>query len=487
MASRGRRSKREEADDRPVDAQPPAPSRGAEQDAAPRAPGGAKDPRLGRRHDRILDALGEIEAGTPADKALRGVFSRARDLGARERTEVSEIVYGLIRAQRSVDDALARAMTAERRKVATLEAPIRARLRVLAYLALRDHDVESLRARDPYLLKRVPGVLERIATGRLPAGRHSPLEALGLELALPDWIVERLVTRFGTDEARRIGRALDGRAAVALRVNTMVQPREAARERIRREHGVETEPTARSPLGLLLAEPADVLAWPIYQEGGIELQDEASQLVTLATGTGARETVLDACAGAGGKTLALAAMTENSGRVVAVDPDARRLEELKRRARRAKLTNVDTLVMELEALPEKYSGTFDRVLVDAPCTGSGTFRRHPDARWRVTERDLELYVARQKRILARAIGAAKPGGFIVYATCSVLAEENEEVVEELVKLDGRVEPAPFSDATGAERARHLSPHLGAWSVRIGPGPTERDPDGFYIALLRRRS
>src|SRR5262249_13388689 len=158
---------------------------------------------------------------------------------------------------------------------------------------------------------------------------------------------------------------------------------------------------------LLLPAPIDLSSSKLFEEGAIEPMDEGSQLVALALGAQPKEVVLDACAGAGGKTLALAAAMQGTGRLVALDPDAQKLRELEKRARRARITSCEAIEGELEALPKKMIGAFDRVLVDAPCTGSGTLRRHPDLAWRMSERELDAHVARQKRLIACAIGAAK--------------------------------------------------------------------------------
>src|SRR5262249_32281046 len=154
--------------------------------------------------------------------------------------------------------------------------------------------------------------------------------------------------------------------------------------------------------------------------------------------------------GAGGKTLALASMMRNRGRLVALDPEEKKLETLKARARRAQITNAETIATDLEALDRKLMGTFDRVLVDAPCTGTGAFRRHPDARWRTTQADLDHHVARQRRLISGAVTALKPGGVLVYATCSVLWEENEGIVTDLLANEPRLDPVPLASTWGAE-------------------------------------
>jgi 16S rRNA (cytosine967-C5)-methyltransferase len=456
-----------------------------EEQPADAQPGGARDPRLGRIHDRVLEAAAQIETGIPADRALAGVFRRARDLGGRERAMVSETVYGLIRAARRVDDRLARALKAEKKRIDLIEKPILLRMRVLAFLAMKGDELTRIEALDPYAYKRVPNFLERIRDNRLPPVTRSEAEDLAVEVSLPDWMIRRLIAHEGLERTREIGRALELRAPVTLRVNTIRVSREDARLNIERTHGILASPTAVSSLGLILPEHADLQSWDLYQKGAVELQDEGSQLVGLATGASPGQVVLDACAGAGGKTIQLAAMMENKGRLIALDPDAKKLEELKRRARRAGITNTETLATDLEALPKRLLGACDRVLVDAPCTGSGVFRRHPDAKWRLEERDLESHVDRQARLITSAAGALKAGGLLVYATCSVLFEENEAIVEAALAADPRLERTSLVRTWGPDLAARLG--AGAHTARIGPGPTERDPDGFFVALMSRTS
>lgn len=430
----------------------------------------------------MLEALGEIETGTPADRALHATFKRARDLGGGERFEVGDTVYRLIRAKRRVDDLLFRALKAEGKKADLLEQPILERLRLLTLFVASGVGLDEVERQDPYAFGRVPRLFERIAGGRLPAVKRSHAEELGIALSLPDWMIERLLASLGEARTIAIGQALGERAPVTLRVNTLLADRDLIAAALRAKHQLDTQPTRLAPDGLILGTAADVQGWEIFREGMVELQDEGSQLVALATGAGPKEIVLDACAGAGGKTLAIAAAMKGTGRLVALDPEPRKIEELKRRARRARITNLETIATDLEALPQRFAGTFDRVLVDAPCTGSGVFRRHPDARWRVSAEDLAAQVRRQKRLLISAAGALKPGGRLVYATCSVLHEENEAIVLDALANDPRLEAASLEEGWGVDLARTLG---ASSTARIGPGPTDRDPDGFFVAALRR--
>jgi 16S rRNA (cytosine967-C5)-methyltransferase len=440
--------------------------------------GGARTGRLGRVDDRIVDVLGAIDQGTPADRALGRVFKNARDLGARERHEVSETVYGVVRAQRRIDDTLQRAAKATRRRLHLLDGPILTRLRVLAWLAEQGMGVDGLKTRDPYAFKRVSGLFERIVRGRLPEPKkRRPEVTLAVRVSLPDWMALRLLNAYGPKRAEAIGQALSHRAPLTLRVNRTLADRATLLESI-----PNASPTQFSPDGITIRGTADVSSWPLYKEGKIEIQDEASQLAALALGASEGETILDACSGAGGKTLALGAAMGGSGRITALDVSKDKIAELKKRARRAGLTNIETVTCDLIELPDALTGKFDRVLVDAPCTTSGVFRRSPDARWRLTEADVDRHVARQLSILIRACDAVRPGGVVAYVTCSILAEENEHVVRRALAECPSMAPRSLRTTWGDELCDALN---ATHHAHVGPGPTSRDPDGFYVALLAK--
>ena len=446
-------------------------------------PQGAKNARLGRIHDRILDAYGRVTAGSPADRALQQVVRKARDLGSHERAEVGDVLYGLLRTQRRIDDRVERAARAEKRRLDTLDAPMMNRVRVLAYLAEQGTPLDTLATTDPAGFKRLPGVLARIAEGRLPKSKKKGLEALAIDLCFPTWMAERLVAAFGEQRTRAIGEGLDGRAPVTLRVASRFERDEVA-ERIRTELGLSARATRLAPQGLILSRAADLPNWPLYRQGGVDLQDEGSQLVALACGIGPEETVLDACAGAGGKALALADHLGDAGRLVAMDPDAGKLDELRKRAARADARGIEVKTGDLMKLPADLTAAFDVVLVDAPCTGSGTLRRHPDLRWRLEDADVATEAGRQRRLLAGAFSAVKPGGRLIYATCSIFAEENEAIAAYLTAEEARLEPLPLARLWGERLSEQLA---ATHEARIGPGPDRDGPDGFYIAAFRRRS
>lgn len=464
----------------------PPPSE-VEEDLGPRGrvqpdaqPRGAIDKRLGRIHDRIIDALARIEGGAPADRALAEIFKSARDLGSNERHRVGDVVYGVLRERRRVDDVLRRAAKGEKRSLDLVDPPILNRLRVLVYLASQGASLAELEALDRYAVKRLPGVLARIVKGRVSPSKLKGVERIAVERSLPSFVAVMLAEAFGEERADWIAEGLDKRAPVTLRVNRRAATRDAIIARLREDFDVEVAPTKWSPDGIVLGGRVDLYNWAPYKEGAVELQDEGSQLIALAVGARDGDLVLDACAGAGGKSLAIAAAAD--ARVVAMDPDGKKLKALELRRARAEATRIVAKKGELETIDATEHGKYDRVLVDAPCTGTGTFRRHPDLKWRLEPSDVIEEVARQKHLLTSAAATLKPGGVLVYATCSVLREENEDIVKHALGHDRRLVAMPLEETLGAE----LASKLGAThEVRIGPGPNEDGPDGFYVAAMRR--
>lgn len=470
-------------------------------------PGAGRGGRSGRVFDRVLDALSEIDAGKPADLAVRHVESRARDLGANERKELRETVFGILRRRRHLDDVLRRAASAERKRLDELEPPLARRLVVLAHRADRDRSVEALDRLDPRVHRRFARVLARVAGGRLPK-RKGDDDAIRYNL--PDWLWARLREGLGPEAAHPIAEALTGRAPVTIRVRDGEV--EGAVEALEAQ-GIAAVRTRWSPVGLVVPPGTDLRSTELFRSGWVELQDEGSQLIGLAAvpgsspkalGPGRRPEslerseaatgprVLDACAGAGGKTLQLA---ESARSVVALEPDEKKRKELRRRLERAGCS-AHVEGAELEAYAEGMAERFDIVLVDAPCTGTGTLRRHPELALRLQPSDLDREVARQKRLIAAATRCLRPGGRLVYATCSVLRDENEDLVEYALVESASLRPAPVFSGALAERLGRGS------TVRIGPGPSTNDeggppsdhgvaldtgPDGFFIAAFERTS
>ncbi|HEY0092722.1 MAG TPA: RsmB/NOP family class I SAM-dependent RNA methyltransferase, partial [Archangium sp.] len=249
--------------------------------------------------------------------------------------------------------------------------------------------------------------------------------------------------------------------------------------------GIQSRPTPLSPLGLILETRTNVFSLAAFRDGWMEVQDEGSQLLGMLVDAPPTK-VVDACAGAGGKTLQLAVQMKNRGDLHALDIDERRIDELRKRARRDGVHNVRTQLIppegpEAEEAIAPLKGKADRVLVDAPCSGTGTLRRKPDARYRLTPEMIDDHVARQKRLLARFAPLVKPGGRLIYGTCSVLREENEAVVEDFL--------AKHPDFSVRPVTEELGPELGAKVSQGGPflrlAPHLHNTDGFFGAILVR--
>jgi 16S rRNA (cytosine967-C5)-methyltransferase len=305
------------------------------------------------------------------------------------------------------------------------------------------------------------------------------MERLALEASLPRWIVEKLSAELGPEEARALAGVVNARAPLTVRANLLLGDREALRDRLAAE-GVSAEPTRFSPWGLVLDGHQNAFALPSFQAGLFEIQDEGSQLIALACGARSGWTVVDACAGAGGKALALAAEMRNKGTLWALDPDADRLSETRRRARRARVDNLRTRPIaagpEASAQLADLAGKAEVVLVDAPCSGLGTLRRKPDARWRLSPEDPARFAAIQRELVGRFAALLRPGGRLVYATCAMGRTENGDVADFAERELGLL-PAPLAPLLGEDRARAL----GATGNRVELFPHRHGTDGFFFA------
>jgi 16S rRNA (cytosine967-C5)-methyltransferase len=302
-----------------------------------------------------------------------------------------------------------------------------------------------------------------------------------VRLSLPDWLHQRLVAAHGEAVAERIGLSMLDPAPLDLRVNTMLARREDVLAELQAD-GLAAVPTTLSPIGLRFAGKPAIERHRLFRDGWVEVQDEGSQLVAMLLEAKRGQMVVDFCAGAGGKTLALGAAMRSEGRLYAFDTSERRLANLKPRLKRSGLSNVHPQLIdsETDARIKRLAGKIDSVLVDAPCSGCGTLRRNPDLKWRMGEQALQELSAKQRAILASAGRLPKPGGRLVYATCSLLPEENEAVVEHFLEHHPGWRRIPVRDILtrqgvaweGAEDHLRLLPHL-------------HGTDGFYAACLER--
>jgi 16S rRNA (cytosine967-C5)-methyltransferase len=304
---------------------------------------------------------------------------------------------------------------------------------------------------------------------------------LAIRVNTPSWIVDRLIRQHGEVEALHVIEALNSSASLDLRVNMMT----ANREQVMQDlivAGLEPTITPYSTWGLRLLKKPALQNMPLFKEGAIEVQDEGSQLLAQITGAKRGEMVVDFCAGAGGKTLALGAMMRNTGRLYAFDISEKRLAKLKPRLARSQLSNVHPVVIahENDAKVKRLAGKIDRVLVDAPCSGLGTLRRNPDVKWRQTEQSLAELNVKQISILHSAARLVKPGGRLVYATCSLLDEENDAIAEQFLAAH---EDFHLVNMSAVMTEQKIDLHMDAYLKML---PNVHHTDGFFAAVFERK-
>ena len=417
-----------------------------------------------------IAAEARAEWGFASDLIARA-FRAHRELSSSDRRLCSETVYGLIRMDRRLG-----AILEELTSVTALAPHARDELKLLVYEVRGGIPLEALAA-ETKRLGREPIDLSRAVGDEAGLSGRRGLEREAVRLSYPTWMLEMFVEDHGHDEALVLAEAMNRRAPLAIRANTARGTREALIDRLADEQVV-ARPTELAPAGLICETRMNAFALTAFRDGLFEVMDEGSQLVAdlVAPPPGGR--VVDACAGAGGKTLAIGAALGGKGRILALDTDGKKLEELRRRARRAGLTNLEARPVREGPLDVK--GQFDRVLVDAPCSGLGTLRRNPEARWRLTRATVEAFPARQVALLVTYAPLVAVGGRLIYATCTVARSENDRVVERFLAERDDFVPVPVKEIWGRERAEKLGDGM---TLRLSPN--RHDTDGFFAAVLRR--
>ncbi len=413
-----------------------------------------------------------------ATDTLSKVFRRERSLGSSERRFVAEMLYSMIRHARRIDLALEHGgLTSVGR------APDSSRL--LACMVLEyGLEPEAAREQEPKVdWAAVAGINEKISAMR------KPVERIAARHSLPDFLAEILVADLGAEEAEALAFALNQRAPMTLRANTLKTTREELQASLLQE-GIETAQGEFGAQAIQVKTRTNLFGLDAFQRGLFEAMDEGSQLIAELVAPPPKGMIVDYCAGAGGKSLALSAALENKGRILASDVDKRKLKELRRRAKRAGVGNVQVVELSNEAgsaFPKPFEnilGKASRVLVDAPCTGLGALRRNPEARWRLSERDLKQLPEKQLRIASRAMELVAPGGRLIYATCTVVKRENQEVVEALMAGRHDLEIISPREVWGAERGKALVDETGQFLFTL---PNRHGSDGFFAAVIRRKS
>lgn len=412
---------------------------------------------------------------------LASTFRSNRQLGSGDRRLISETVYGLVRWDRrlqAIADELVAAAQG-RGPHEALSPAARQELKLIVHELRQGLPIDAVKAEARRILRKDVD-LNKATAEDAGLGKTTGSERQALRVSFPTWMFERMVNDLGEDEALALAAAMNERAPMTVRVNGVKVSREELIARLK-EESVLASPTELSPMGLLFETRVNAFGLSAFRDGLFEVMDEGSQLVAETVAPPPRGRVVDACAGAGGKTLALAALLDGQGRILALDSNGKKLEELRRRARRAGLSNVAAREVRGSEWPsEARLGGWDRVLVDAPCSGMGTLRRNPEARWRLNAKAVDGFPAQQLSLMVNYAPLVAPGGRLIYATCTIARQENEGVVERFLAERPDFVLMPLKDIWGKDRAG-----------RVGDGnflklfPHRHGTDGFFAAVLRR--
>ncbi len=394
----------------------------------------------------------------PADSTLSRYFRDHPRLGSRERGAIAEGIYAILRNKSFYTDFA--------------EAGSGATMRRLTLLGLAQavgiDSLGGLSEEETEWLQRV-GQIDR---SLLPAAMRANM---------PQWLLDKLVAQYGQEQALLLADSLNQPASLDLRVNAIKATRDAVVAELATAPILAT-PTPYAPLGLRVVQKPSLQNLPLFKNGSIEVQDEGSQLLSQIVGAKRGEMVVDFCAGAGGKTLALGALMRNTGRLYAFDVSEKRLAKLKPRLARSGLSNVHPVQIahERDAKIKRLAGKIDRVLVDAPCSGLGTLRRNPDVKWRQNASAIVELNTKQGAILAGAARLLKPGGRLVYATCSLMREENEAVVTEFLAGHPEFFLLPMKQVLAEQKiALEMDDYLALL-------PHIHHTDGFFAAVMERK-
>lgn len=404
-----------------------------------------------------------LKLDAPADSIVSYFFRSHNELGQRERHALAETAYAVLR-QRLLWANMAQSG----------HGPMERRLAILAWQG------------EPHVLKKAMTADEATWLTRTQAVDRSAMPDK-LRHNLPDWLSNSLRAQLSDEEFWALVATFSAGAPLDLRVNAIKAKREAVIEALAAAN-IHAEPTPYSPIGLRIQGKPALQKLALYTGGEVEVQDEGSQLLALLTGAKRGEMVVDFCAGAGGKTLALGAMMRNTGRLYAFDISGHRLDNLKPRLARSGLSNVyaTQIAHENDDRIKRLRGKIDRVLVDAPCSGLGTLRRNPDLKWRQSPKAVEELQAKQTAILNSAARLLKPGGRLVYATCSLMPAENEVIANafseshpDFVQLDAREQLEKMGVAQ-AESLVTPAGHVRLW-------PHRHATDGFYAVAWEKKA
>ena len=430
----------------------------------------------------------------PADRLAHAYYRRRRYIGASDRRAISEHLYNMLRNRARLDWWVARTLVG----LPSASLPAVGRGRMLAAQMLIDkidptrlrimsqeerHGLEALSQTEWLLIERLSG-----------QNLDHPEQPDWVRYEIPNWLFEILQTDLSTSDMapETEYQALLQTAPLDLRVNTFKGNRQTVQAQLADE-GIISHPTLYSPFGLrvdpTLSKTTHVAGGPVFQQGLVEVQDEGAQMIALMTDVRPGHRVVDFCAGAGGKTLALAAMMQGRGYLLACDISAERLDRAKIRIKRAGLQNIQRhlLTGTYDRWIKRHKYSFDRVLIDAPCSGVGTWRRNPDARWSLTPQALATRTKTQAELLASASRLVRPGGRLVYATCSLLSVENDAQLERFLESMAGQAFRLIAPLTLWQQLSQAPPPCTEHDKSLTLTPARHDMDGFYCAVLERLS
>jgi len=417
----------------------------------------------------LLDACAELvklvlKFDHPADAIVSRYFRDNRSLGPRERATLAETVYTVLRKKLLFDHLSPSGSGPKERRMA-----------ILGFHGPRDFLAAALTEQEKKWLAQCDSIK---SADLLERHRHN----------LPEWLVEPLKQQLG-NEFWPLVESLNLPAPLDLRVNTLNDKRADIQQELKLA-GLATRETPYSPWGLRLDDKPALTKLDAFARGAIEVQDEGSQLLALLLDAKRGEMVVDFCAGAGGKTLAIGASMRNTGRLYAFDTSAHRLDALKPRLARSKLSNVHpaAIAHERDDRIKRLAGKIDRVIVDAPCSGLGTLRRNPDLKWRQSPQSVQEMTVKQAAILQSASRLLKPGGRLVYATCSLLPAENEAIAQAFSEANREFSPLPAADVLSNLKVKDAdAPCSGGETAKnyLRLWPHRHQTDGFFAAIWTR--
>jgi 16S rRNA (cytosine967-C5)-methyltransferase len=399
-----------------------------------------------------------LRFSAPADTTLSRYFKDHPRLGSRERGAVAEGIYAILRNKSFFTDFAEAG-----------QSPTMRRLTILGLAEAVGADaLGGLTEEETAFLERI----KEIDRTLMPAQMRSNL---------PKWLFDKFVAQYGEAETLALADALNQPAPLDLRVNSIKATRDEVQAGLA-EAPIAALPMPYAPLGLRVIKKPSLQNLPLFKSGAIEVQDEGSQVLSQIVGAKRGEMVVDFCAGAGGKTLALGALMRNTGRLYAFDISEKRLAKLKPRLARSGLSNVHPVQIahERDAKIKRLAGKIDRVLVDAPCSGLGTLRRNPDVKWRQKVDAVAEMQVKQASILDGAARLLKGGGRLVYATCSLLDEENDFIVEQFLAAHPEFDLVPMSQVLAEQK---IDLEMGDYLKLL---PHKHQTDGFFAAVLQRK-